>query len=71
VTLAKKLLRLTKKSDQMLPIPELEIEDYTHEKVTAAEERVMQLEAKLREKEAVDELEKRRAESKSKGSSSN
>jgi hypothetical protein len=63
----KEVLRLTKKVRPNLPIPELELEDYTERKVNAAEERVMQLEAKLREKDAVDELEKRRAKLKSKG----
>ena len=63
----KEVLRLTKKVRPNLPIPELDIEDYTERKVNAAEERVMQLEAKLREKDAVQELEKRRAKLKSKG----
>ncbi len=59
-TTRKEALRLTKKVRPDLPIPELEIEDYTERKVTAAEERVMQLEAKLKEKEALEELQKRR-----------
>ena len=44
-----------------MSIPELEIEDYTNKKVTAAEERVMRLEAQLRDRDAREELEKRRA----------
>ena len=56
----KEALRLTKKVRPNLPIPELEIEDYTEKKVSKAEERVEQLEAKLREKEALEELQKRR-----------
>jgi hypothetical protein len=56
----KEALRLTKKIRPNLPIPELEMEDYTEKAVSKAEERVMQLEAKLREKDAVDELNKRR-----------
>ena len=56
----KEALRLTKKVRPNLPIPELEMEDYTEKAVSKAEERVMQLEAKLREKEAREELDKRR-----------
>ena len=56
----KEALRLTKRLRPNLPIPELEIEDYTEQKVSAAEDRVMQLEAKLKEKEALEELQKRR-----------
>jgi len=59
-TTRKEALRLTKKVRPNLPIPELELEDYTEQKVTAAEERVMQLEAKLKEKDAREELQKRR-----------
>ena len=56
----KEMLRLTKKLRPNLNIPELEIEDYTEKKVSKAEERVEMLEAKLREKEALEELQKRR-----------
>jgi len=56
----KEALRLTKKVRPNLPIPELELEDYTEQKVSAAEERVLQLEAKLKEKDAREELQKRR-----------
>ena len=57
----KEFLRMTKQVKPELSIPELDIEDYTNRKVTAAEERVMGLEAKLRERDAREELEKRRA----------
>jgi len=57
----KEALRLTKKVRPNLPIPELELEDYTEKKVNAAEDRVNALEAKLKEKEALTELEKRRS----------
>ena len=56
----KEALRLTKKVRPNLPIPELELEDYTEKKVTAAEDRVAQLEAKLKDKESLEELQKRR-----------
>ena len=56
----KEFLRMTKKVKPDLLIPELEIEDNTQRAVSKAEERVMQLEAKLREKDAVDELNSRR-----------
>ena len=57
----KEFLRMTKQVKPELSIPELDIEDYTNKKVTAAEERVMGLEAKLRERDAREELDKRRA----------
>ena len=56
----KEFLRMTKKVKPDLPIPELEIEDSTHAAVSKAEQRVQQLEAKLREKEAMEELQNRR-----------
>ena len=56
----KDFLRMTKKVNPSLPIPELDIEDYTKNAVSKSEERVLQLEAKLREKDALDELNKRR-----------
>jgi len=56
----KEMLRLTKKLRPNLNIPELEIEDYADKRTTKAEERVEMLEAKLREKEALEELQKRR-----------
>ena len=56
----KEFLRMTKKVKPDLPIPELEIEDFTKNAMSKSEERVQALEAKLREKEAVEELQKRR-----------
>ena len=56
----KDFLRMTKKVKPDLPIPELEMEEYTRKAVTQSEERVQQLEAKLRERDAVEELQKRR-----------
>ena len=60
-------LRLAKKLRPDMPIPELEIEDFTRSAVTKANERVEQLEAKLREKDAMDELNNRRNKLKAKG----
>ena len=56
----KDFLRMTKKVKPDLPIPELDMEDYTHSAVTKSEQRVQALEAKLRERDAVEELQKRR-----------
>lgn len=56
----KDFLRMTKRVKPDLPIPELDIEDYTTKAVNKSEERVQALEAKLREKEAMEELQKRR-----------
>ena len=56
----KEMLRLTKKLRPNLNIPELEVEDYADKRTAKAEERVEMLEAKLREKEALEELQKRR-----------
>ena len=63
----KEFLRMTKKVKPDLPIPELEIEDSTTRAVSKAEERVQALEAKLREKEAVEELNYRREQLLKKG----
>ena len=57
----KKFLQMTKQVKPDLPIPELEIEEYTNKRVSEAQQRVEALEAKLREKEAVEELKNRRA----------
>jgi hypothetical protein len=67
----KDFLRMTKRVKPDLPIPELDIEDYTHRAVSKSEERVQALEAKLREKEAVEELQKRRNSLMKKGLISN
>ena len=57
----KDFLRMTKKVKPDLPIPELDMEDYTRNAVGKSEQRVQQLEAKLRERDAVEELQKRRS----------
>jgi len=57
----KEFLRMTKQVNPEMSIPELEIEEFTNKKISAAEERVMKLEAQLRERDAREELEKRRA----------
>jgi hypothetical protein len=56
----KDFLRMTKRVKPDLPIPELDIEDYTQKAVSRSEDRVQALEAKLREKEALEELQNRR-----------
>jgi hypothetical protein len=63
----KDFLRQVKKVKPEMPIPELEIEDYTRHAVEKANDRVAQLEARLREKDAMDELNKRRSKLKAKG----
>jgi len=67
----KDFLRMTKKVKPDLPIPELDIEDYTHRAVSKSEDRVQALEAKIREKEAMEELQKRRQSLMRKGLISN
>ena len=67
----KDFLRMTKKVKPDLPIPELDIEDYTHRAVSKSEDRVQALEAKIREKEAMEELQKRRQSLMKKGLISN
>lgn len=63
----KEFLRMTKKIKPDMPIPELEIEEFTHSQVDKANQRVEQLEAKLRERDALDDLKSRRNKLKSKG----
>ncbi len=63
----KDFLRQVKKVKPEMPIPELEIEDYTRNAVDKANDRVAQLEAKLRERDAMDELNARRNKLKAKG----
>jgi hypothetical protein len=67
----KDFLRMTRKVKPDLPIPELDIEDYTHRAVTRSEDRVQALEAKLREKDAIEELNNRRQSLMKKGLISN
>ena len=57
----KDFLRLTKQVKPDLPIPELEIEERTNQAVHQASQQVQQLENKLKQKEAMEELEKRRS----------
>jgi hypothetical protein len=56
----KEILRLTKRVKPGLVIPELDIEDHTQTAMSAANKRVEDLESKIREKEAVEDLNKRR-----------
>ncbi len=63
----KDFLRLTKKAKPDLPIPELEIEDATHREFSKANERVEQLEQRLRERDARDKLNEARQQLISKG----
>ena len=56
----KEFLRMTKKVKPDLPIPELEMEDFTRNAVNQSEQRVQALEAKLRERDAIAELQSRR-----------
>jgi chromosome segregation ATPase len=63
----KDFLRQVKKVKPEMPIPELEIEDYTRNAVDKANDRVAQLEARLRDRDAMDELNSRRNKLKAKG----
>ena len=56
----KEFLRLTKKAHPDLSVPEIEIEEATNVRVSAAEQRVQELEARLRQKDVKEELAKRR-----------
>lgn len=56
----KEFLRLTKKIRPDVPMPEIELEENTNRALQHMEERNMQLEAKLREREALEELSRRR-----------
>lgn len=63
----REFLKLTKQVHPDLPVPEIEIEERTNMALSAAEKRVQSLEAKLREKDAREELARRRNVIKSKG----
>jgi chromosome segregation ATPase len=63
----KEFLRLTKQVKPDLPIPELEIEEKVSQSLTASEQRVQQLEAKLAERDALEKLKERRQSLKEKG----
>jgi len=56
----KEFLRMTQRINPDMVIPELQLEDYTENKVNAAEKRVMQLENKLHEKEIREQLDRKR-----------
>lgn len=58
----KQFLQLTKQVRPDVPIPEIEIEERTNQVLSEANKRVESLEAKLRQKEAKEALEKRRQE---------
>ena len=62
----KQFLQLTKQVRPDVPIPEIEIEERTSAVLQQANSRVESLEAKLRQKEAKEELERRRNELKRK-----
>lgn len=59
-TTRKQFLQLTKQVRPDVPIPEIEIEERTNSVLAKAEDRVKSLEEKLRQKEAREELQKRR-----------
>ena len=63
----KDFLRMTKKVKPDLPIPELEIEEATTNAVSAAYKRVDELEARLRDKDAIEDLQSRRQKLMKKG----
>ena len=56
----KNFLRLTKQVKPDMPIPEIEIEEHTNRALQVSEERVQSLEAKLQQRDALNELERRR-----------
>lgn len=66
-TTRKDFLRLTKKVHPDLPVPEIEMEEAVNQRALAAEEKVAQLEAKLKQREVREELQKRRSALKEKG----
>jgi hypothetical protein len=56
----KDFLRLTKKARPNLPVPQIEIEDQVRQELDAEREARTKLEARLQERDATDELSKRR-----------
>ncbi len=56
----KELLKLTKQVNPELSIPEIEIEEKIDQRLSQIEQRAIEAENKLREKEAIDDLNKRR-----------
>ena len=63
----KEFLRLTKKVKPNMPIPELEVEETANRLASTYEQKLQAMEAKLAEKDARENLEKRRASLKEKG----
>lgn len=63
----KQFLRLTKQVHPDLPVPEIEMEEAVNARASVAEQKVAQLEAKLKQREIKDELSKRRNVLKEKG----
>lgn len=63
----KDFLRLTQRVKPNMVIPELQLEDFTNKKVNQAEERVMHLENKLREKDIRELLDSKRRALKEQG----
>lgn len=57
----KEFLRITKKVKPDLPIPELEIEDHTNSAIELMRKENEELRGRMREKDALEELEKRRS----------
>jgi hypothetical protein len=56
----KQFLQLTKQVRPDVPIPEIEIEERTNEALQAVTKRAESLEARLRQKDAKEELDRRR-----------
>ena len=57
----KEFLRLTKRVNPNLPIPELDIEDRAMSMMSQADKRVQQMESKWAERDAIDRLKERRS----------
>ncbi len=66
-TTRKEFLRLTKKVHPDLPVPEIEIEEQVNRRAAAAEQKVADMEQKLRQRDVREELNKRRNALKEKG----
>jgi len=66
-TTRKEFLRLTKKVHPDLPVPEIEIEEQVNRRIAAADQKVNDLEQKLRQRDVREELNKRRNALKEKG----
>jgi hypothetical protein len=66
-TTREQFLRMTKQLKPDLTIPELEVKSYTEKAVSEARREVEEMRAKLRERDALEDLEKRRTNLKKKG----